>query len=134
MKRILSFTALMGIVLTSCQHPNKPKTSNLDSLPTKPDTVVVAYADKGTYNLTRALRIISKQPKITDSTGKKWDWAIDTSYVVEMVNTPLDTLKDSLKHPRYDPINHLPILRKSFTIKVGSPLPAYFWILEPHIK
>lgn len=119
------------VIYKECGYPRKPKSSaKTDYLP-KPDTVVVAYATGGSYYLTRAERSYSKIPKITDSSSKKWDWIIDTVYMVEVPVTPLDTLRDSLKHPRFDPASHLPILRKSFNTPVHSPLPPNFWPLLP---
>ena len=125
------FLFVLAVVLAgSCSYKSKKKTDSAAAFTPKQDTIVVAYAYNATYNLARALRTISKVPKITDSAAKTWDWAIDTSYIVEIPATPLDTLRDSLHNPRFD-ANHLPLLRKSFSTTIHTPLPSYFWPLIP---
>lgn len=128
MKQFFSIALLLAL-FSSCSQNHKSKIVNTD-LP-KSDTVVVAYATGGSYYLTRAVQSYSKIPKITDSSSKKWDWIIDTVYMMELPVIPRDTLRDSLKHPRFDPASHLPLLRTSFSTPVHSPLPPNFWPLLP---
>lgn len=121
------FSLILAVILLGCGRGRQ----KLEGFSSRTDTIAVAYVQNGVYNFARAARIISRQPKITDSSSKKWDWAIDTSYVVEVPIIPLDTLRDSLHRPRFD-ANHIPILHKSFTAVVHTPLPSYFWVLLPN--
>lgn len=128
MKQLL--VILLAVLAASCSRPHSKNPTKIDSLP-RPDTVIVAYALGGSYQLARAVRAYSKQPKITDSSSKRWDWEVDTSYTIEMTTSPLDTLRDSLRRAIFDPTTKQPIFRKSFSTTVHSPLPAYFWPLLP---
>jgi len=129
MKQLLTLLFVIVVALfTSCG--SKPKVKVSQSI--KTDTIAVAYVMPDGYHLDRALRTIAIGPKITDCVNRKWDFLPDTSYMIEQIVTPIDTLRDSLRRPKTDAKTGQVLLRKAFSLPVHSPYPSLFWPLIPH--
>ena len=90
MLKFLSFTALMGIVLTSCQHPYKKKT------PEKIDYVIVAYQENGTvWRFNTAVRRQAMGRKFLSDSGLDAKEDYLTTFRLGLQPIKADSITDS---------------------------------------
>lgn len=101
MKRILSLAALVGIVLTSCQHPHSKQVEKID-------TVVIVYRDNIVgWRLNTAIRKQYMGRKFVADSGLDAKEAYISVFRLQLPALKVDSIVDSTSHkllrinPRY---------------------------------